>query len=265
MSSEELNHKDEVRRQFGATASDYVTSSAHASGHDLELLASWSEGGPDRSLLDVATGGGHTALRLSSLYGRVVASDITQEMLAAAERFVRAEGRENIEFVVADAESLPMEDETFDAVSCRIAPHHFPHPDRFVAEAFRVLRSGGIFLFEDSITPDDHVLSDVLNTVEHLRDPTHVRSLTQPEWIVLVTQAGFSLEESAIDRKRHDLSDWMDRSRTPYARRQKIQEILIRAGEPAAIAFGLEFDDGTCVAFTDEKLLLKARNLQLPA
>ena len=253
------SHQDDIRRQFGAAAADYVTAASFAAGDDLEILASWAEGGEDSRLLDVATGGGHTALRLSKLYGQVVASDLTEPMLDAARSFIRGQDASNIEFVVADAENLPFEDGSFDAVSCRIAPHHFPSPGRFVQEVARVLRDGGTFLLEDTVAPSDYRLASILTELESLRDPTHVRSLTQPEWTELLRGAGFDIEHEAIDRKRHDLEPWMDRSRTPQSLREQIRTLLGSADSATVAEFKLTFESGLCTSYTDEKLLMKAR------
>ena len=89
-------HKARVQDQFGASAAAYVASAGHAAGDDLAQLVAWAEGGPDKAALDVATGGGHTALALATHYGRVVASDLTAPMLAAAEGFIRGRGVGNV-------------------------------------------------------------------------------------------------------------------------------------------------------------------------
>lgn len=146
--TETISHKARVQDQFGATAAAYVASAGHAAGDDLAQLVAWNEGGPEKAALDVATGGGHTALALAAHYGRVVASDLTAPMLAAAEGFIRGKGIANVDFRLADAEALPFGDAEFDAVSCRIAPHHFPDPARFVAEVARVLKPGGLFFYD---------------------------------------------------------------------------------------------------------------------
>jgi SAM-dependent methyltransferase len=232
-----------IRQQFGSSAHDYVTSAAHAAGPDLDILRNWSEGGPLKNLLDVATGGGHTALAFASSYGSVVASDITPAMLDEAREFIGASGATNVEFVVANAESIPFADEHFDAVSCRIAPHHFADVRKFVTEVVRVLRPDGIFLFEDSIAPDDPEIAELLNDLERLRDPTHVRSLVAAEWLKLFAAHNLIVEEQAIDRKRHELVSWLDRSRTPEDKRRRIQSLLARASPAAVSELKLEFDE----------------------
>ncbi|HEV3313262.1 MAG TPA: class I SAM-dependent methyltransferase [Chloroflexota bacterium] len=249
-----------VRAQFGANANAYVVSCVHAAGADLDLLVAWAEASPEKSLLDVATGGGHTALAMSRLYGSVVATDITQPMLDASSVFHRSKGVNNVTYEIADAEALPFDDESFDAVSCRIAPHHFPKPARFVSEAARVLKPGGIFLFEDSIVPGDPDLGHALNRVEWLRDESHVRSLGEAEWTSLIERAGLHVEERTIDRKRRDLADWFGRAQTPPERRREVERTFLVAGPAGREAFRLEFGaGGSLIAYTDEKLLIKAR------
>src|SRR5262249_17482018 len=146
----------------GAAADAYVASATHVGGDDLDQLVAWAEGGPEKIALDVATGAGHTALALAPHYGRVVASDLTDRMLETAAAFLGAQGARNVEFRRADAEDLPFADASFDLVSCRIAPHHFDDVAKFVGEAARVLRPGGIFLLEDSVAPPDPEAADFL-------------------------------------------------------------------------------------------------------
>src|SRR5919199_3568374 len=189
-----MGHKERVQAQFAASAEAYVVSAGHAMGDDLAQLVAWAEGGPDKVALDVATGAGHTALALAPHYGRVVASDLTERMLTTAEAFIRGRGVANVEFRRADAERLPFGDAEFDAVSCRIAPHHFGDVARFVAEVARVLKPGGLFLLEDSVAPDQPELADFLNRAEWLRDATHVRSRGAREWRDLLARPRLPLE-----------------------------------------------------------------------
>jgi SAM-dependent methyltransferase len=253
-------NKARVREQFGASAAAYVASPGHAAGEDLAQLVAWAEGGPDRVALDVATGGGHTALALAAHYGRVVATDLTEPMLVAAESFIRAQGIANVAFRVADAEALPFADATFDAVSCRIAPHHFPEPARFVAEAARVLKPGGLFLLEDSVVPEDPALDAFINRVEALRDHTHARTLSATAWRDLLTASGLRIEAETLHRKPHPFDDWLARSRTSDADRATLTALFRDASPVARATLDITFDAADRVlSFTDDKLLLKAR------
>lgn len=180
MSDQEI--KQRVQEQFGATAQSYVTSPGHAHGDDLaRMLELASPRGPEH-MLDIATGGGHTAPAFAPDVQSVVASDLTPAMLAAAEAFIRGRGAANVRFERADAEALPFADASFDLVTTRIAPHHFPNPARYVAEVARVLRPGGRFVLNDNMAPEDDELSAFIDRAEQWRDPSHVCNYRPSAW-----------------------------------------------------------------------------------
>lgn len=173
---ERSNQKSATADSFGESADGYLDSNTHREGEDLELLASWCDDAT--RALDVATGVGHTAGALVDAgIPDVVASDASPSMVATSvDSFPGARG------VVADAERLPFATDAFDAVTCRIAAHHFPDPEAFVGEVARILRPGGTFALEDNVTPEDEALDSFLDRLEELRDPTHVRSYRTSTW-----------------------------------------------------------------------------------
>ncbi|HYI15932.1 MAG TPA: methyltransferase domain-containing protein, partial [Thermomicrobiales bacterium] len=148
--------RDRVQQHFGATAQDYVTSARHASGGGLDQLVELAEPTPESDALDIATGGGHTALALAPHVRHVIASDLTPTMLNAAKGFLTEKGITNASFEIAEAENLPFDDSAFDIVTCRVAPHHFSDVRAFCNEVARVLRPGGRFILIDSYAPDDN-------------------------------------------------------------------------------------------------------------
>ena len=83
--------KAQVRAQFGPSAAAYVTSAGHATGPDLEQLLAWGRKRGAARVLDIATGGGHTALAFSRFTPSVVALDLTLPMLRAAREFTAAQ------------------------------------------------------------------------------------------------------------------------------------------------------------------------------
>jgi SAM-dependent methyltransferase len=107
-----------------------------------ERLAEVVGCGPGQRVLDVAAGSGNAAIPAARRGARVVASDLTPELLETGRRLAEAEDL-NLEWRQADAEALPFEDGEFDAViSCvgvMFAPHHQAAADELV----RVLRPGG--------------------------------------------------------------------------------------------------------------------------
>src|SRR5206468_11459243 len=72
---------DLVKRQFGLNAERYVSSTDHSKGESLDRMLELVDPKRDWRVLDIATGGGHTALAFSTRVSEVVATDLTQEML----------------------------------------------------------------------------------------------------------------------------------------------------------------------------------------
>ena len=89
-------------------------------------------------VLDVATGPGSGAARAAALGAHVVGVDLSSAMIAKARARYPA-----IEFREGDAEALPFEAESFDAVICNFGISHFGDPDAVVREFARVLRPHG--------------------------------------------------------------------------------------------------------------------------
>jgi SAM-dependent methyltransferase len=98
--------------------------------------------GPGMRVLDVAAGTGNASLPAAERGASVTASDLTPELLEAGRRRADAAGLE-LEWVAADAENLPFEDESFDVVMSSIGAMFAPHHQEVADELVRVCRRGG--------------------------------------------------------------------------------------------------------------------------
>jgi ubiquinone/menaquinone biosynthesis C-methylase UbiE len=98
-------------------------------------------------ILDVGTGSGVVALAAAQRVtgaGSVVGIDLSGGQLAVARANAHQAGLEDrVRFETADAEALPFENQSFDAVLTLFALLHFPNPEQALAEMFRVLKPGG--------------------------------------------------------------------------------------------------------------------------
>ena len=204
-----MDAKHLTQEHFGKYAALYAAPWHNAAGADLERIAQLT--GHHRSwvALDIATGGGHTALAVAPHVARVVATDITAPMLAAAREFVLGRGATNVEVALADAEALPFPACSFDLVTCRIAAHHVPEPARFVQEVRRVLQPGALFVLQDQVTPEDPGAAEWITRFEKQRDPSHQRALSHSGWLALLGASGFSVETDDPFEKRLTLTKWM--------------------------------------------------------
>ena len=98
--------------------------------------------GPGMRVLDVAAGTGNASIPAAQRGASVTASDLTPELLEAGRGRAEAEGVE-LEWVPADAEQLPFEDESFDVVMSSIGAMFAPHHGEVADELVRVCRPGG--------------------------------------------------------------------------------------------------------------------------
>ena len=231
---------DAVRRQFGAAAMAYATSSVHASGPDLAALAKAAALTGRERVLDLGCGAGHTALALAPHAASVTAVDLTDEMLAVAAGLARQRSLDNITFKLADVAALPFPADSFDLVVSRYAAHHFAAPDRALAAAARVLRPGGTFLLIDTVAPEDPALDTFFNTIELLRDDSHVRDWRGSEWVRMLNGAGFE----ATIRERFaiglDGASWVARMQTPPSRVAMLRELFATASPTRRAAFEIQ-------------------------
>lgn len=173
----------------------YVQSPRHARGEDLFRLVAGLNPKAGETALDVAVGGGHTAVKLAQKGLRVTVVDVTPAMLAAAVRFGREQGVD-LTPVEAPAEALPFLDASFHVVTCRRAAHHFTDVDAFLREAARVLVAGGRLGISDMTAGPEAI--GWLNDLERVRDPSHRAARTPSDWREAVAAAGFSAVRSEV-------------------------------------------------------------------
>lgn len=250
--------KDRTRELFGNVAERYRRSADHADVEDLDLLFTGLALDATHRVLDVATGGGHTAVAIARMTGRVVASDLTPKMLREASRLAAEAGARNIVYAAADAEALPFADGVFDRVTCRIAPHHFPDVRAAVAEIARVARPGGRVGIIDSVVPGDPALDAFLNGVEKVRDPSHVRSYRAEEWLDLLCGAGLTLLQTASIWKTHGFPEWVSRTGQSKPVQEEIESMFLSAFPLARETFRVRVEGGRVVSYADEKAIFVA-------
>lgn len=198
------------RTQFGRSAGQYLTSTVHANKSALDdmVQAVKPKGG---TVVDVGCGAGHTAFAFAPHVDRVIATDITPEMLEVTSLAGIDLMLTNLQTQHAWAEELPFEKQTVDGITCRLAAHHFRSIPEFVTESFRVLKPGGWFIVVDNFGIDDPVDDQELQDIEKTRDPSHVRSLRIDEWKQIIERAGFVLRSVVPSYKPIPFDDWAKR------------------------------------------------------
>jgi len=245
---------DFAAAHYGPRAQDYVASEVHRSGADLEQIAAALQDRPDARVLDLGCGGGHVSYRVAALVREGVACDPTASMLDAVRAAAAERGLRNIRVQQAAAERLPFEDGAFDVVLSRFSTHHWRRRDDGLREARRVLKTGGLAIFVDTVAPEDALLDTYLQAIELLRDVSHVRNYRTSEWVAALAAAGFALDGLTPRRLPLRFDDWVARTRTDAAHVAAIRSL--QQGAPAEVRehFAMVADGG----FTLDTLSLVA-------
>lgn len=183
-------------------------------------------------MLDVATGSGNTALAFAPHVETIVATDLTRQMVEVCRRLARERGLANLAVAICRAEALPFGPATFDAVSSRIAPHHFDSPPHFVGEVKRVLKPGGWFLLIDNVGPTDEEAGRSLDALERRRDPSHRSYLSAELWRGMLTDYGLRIRHEEQTSKTIDIEDWLERINAPQEARRDVRERIRSASGP---------------------------------
>ncbi len=127
-----------------------------------------------QTVLDVAAGNGNASLAAARRWCDVVATDYVPALLDRARERAQAE-RLEIAFRVADAEALPFEDATFDAVVSTFGVMFTPDQDRAAAELIRVCKHGGKIGLANW-TPDGFIGQLFKTLGQHIKPPAGTKS-----------------------------------------------------------------------------------------
>ena len=109
------------------------------------------------------------------------------------------------------AEELPFADASFDLIVTRYSAHHWLELRRALDQCARVLTPGGTLVVIDVLAPESPLLDTVLQTVELLRDESHVRDYRESEWRALLTTAGFATQAVTRWRLPMEFQSWVAR------------------------------------------------------
>jgi ubiquinone/menaquinone biosynthesis C-methylase UbiE/DNA-binding MarR family transcriptional regulator len=150
---------------------------------------------PPLEIADLGAGEGTVSQLLARRAKRVIAVDNSEKMVEYGADLAQKHGVENLEYRRGDLEAVPIEDRSVDLAFFSQALHHAQHPERAVAEAWRILRPGGRIVVLDLMR---HNFEDARDMYADLW-----LGFTEVEMSRFLEQAGFSnVETSVVHREK---------------------------------------------------------------
>jgi ubiquinone/menaquinone biosynthesis C-methylase UbiE len=164
---------------------------------------------PGELLLDACCGPGNLTASFAPHVREYVGIDFTPAMLQKATARAAAGGLTNTRFEHHDALALDYPTGSFDVVVNRFTLHHMPDPAAALCEWARVLKPGGRLGIFDMFTSEHPEERELHDTVERLRDPSHVRTLALSDLFHMIGLAGLGSDSLAVVHHEFDVDDWM--------------------------------------------------------
>jgi arsenite methyltransferase len=156
---------------------------------------------PGEVVLDLGSGGGIDVLlsgKRVSPGGKAYGLDMTDEMLALAEKNKAEAGAENVEFLKGHIEEIPLPENHVDVVISNCVINLSTEKPKVISEAFRVLKSGGRFAVSDMVFLGDKgkLPEEVVQSIESWAGCVS-GALEKEEYETLLSEAGF--EEISVE------------------------------------------------------------------
>lgn len=228
-----------IQERFGRAAAAYAASAVHRGGPDLEAMVAAAALSGGERVLDLGCGPGHAAAAFAPRAAEVVALDLTEAMLEQGRRMAAERGIANLRFERGDAARLPFEAGRFDRVTSRLSAHHYADPGAVLREVARVLAPGGAFLLVDTVAPENPAQDSFLNAFELLRDPSHVRDHSVPQWCGMMRAAGLAPEPLGRFHIHQEFEPWVERIGTSPGAVEGLRALFDEAPDEVRGAFGI--------------------------
>jgi ubiquinone/menaquinone biosynthesis C-methylase UbiE len=222
-----------VREEFTRAAATFAERTKGRFDH-MDVVA-FSRVRPGTIVLEVGAGSGNFLNIFSGVAGRLVALDITEEMLREAQRSFPT-----MDLLLSDGKRMPFGSRSIHLVSCAQMLHHVHDPLPLLKEMRRVATDDGAVLVVDQVAPESYEQTAFMNQLEALRDPSHATSRSPSVMRVLLQSAGLEIVEEKVVSSTQTMSQWMAPGEFPEERFALVDEFIERFGAETGMGFRKE-------------------------
>lgn len=228
--------REVVQQEFARASATFADRTAGRFDH--MQVAEFSRVAPGATVAEIGAGTGNFLSLFDRIAARQIAIDLTPDMLARA-----ISRHPHLEAVVADGARLPLRSRSVDLVTSAQTLHHIHAPISVIREMRRVLAPGGRVLIVDQVAPERVEESQMMNHLDHLRDPSHAACRPPSAFRILVAAAGLEIEDEAIHESQDTLSSWMSPEEFPAERVEAVWRFVAEHGHETGMAFERDGDD----------------------
>jgi len=146
------------------------------------------------TVVDLGSGAGmdcFLAAKKVGPLGQVIGIDMTEAMVEKAVQNAKAQGINNVEFMLADIEALPLEDDSTDVIISNCVINLAPDKAKVFKEAHRILKAGGKMYVSDIVLLKE--LPDDIKNNEELLAGCVAGAILKEEYLTIVKAAGFEI------------------------------------------------------------------------
>jgi ubiquinone/menaquinone biosynthesis C-methylase UbiE len=237
-----------VQAEFQRAAATFADRTAGR--FDAMGVVSFSGVRPGATVAEIGAGTGNFLALFDDVAAVQIAVDLTPAMLEQA-----VARNPSMYAVLADGAALPLRSRSIDLVASAQALHHIFEPIPVLMEMRRVVAPGGRVLIVDQIATERVEETQMMNKLDHIRDPSHAACRPPSAFRIMVRAAGLDIEDEAIHESQDHLSKWMSPVEFPAERVEEVYGFVAAHGHSTGMNFERDGDDWV---FTRRRIMLLA-------
>ena len=150
---------DEIAPEWEEISKNYYDESIKNKLINLQIL------NKNMTVIDLGSGDGYISRAVARSVKKVIAVDISKEMLKQLKKKARDNGLKNIESLESDGQDVPVSDSSVDVICANMYLHHIEEPEIAIKEMRRIVKPGGTVFISDFIEHSDKIMKEKMHDI----------------------------------------------------------------------------------------------------